>query len=254
MGATLLSPSPQQYSSGLGILNETACPLGTAWHFLPSQSAIPTATSSGTLSRCTSIDKPILDKIENLNQTYHRLRYENGTSFRVPVFLIAPPHPFVWGRFYPRKPPVSAPRFPQDQGVESKAKQTSTNPQRHGYLSDSERASQSSLVSVRLSVLGDLHLVSAERRILNSEDRRNGFTWTTPPNLSPSSLLCLLPKRNGVWMAKLGLCKSLRSADILGLLVAFVLTAFCRLRRQQRVQVTSEADSTTLRVMCLIGY
>lgn len=69
-------------------------------------------------------------------ETYHRLRYENGTSFRVPVFLIAPPHPFVWGRFYPRKPPVSAPRFPQDQGVESKAKQTSTNPQRHGYLSE----------------------------------------------------------------------------------------------------------------------
>lgn len=49
-------------------------------------------------------------------------------------FTIAAPHPSIWGRFYPRKPPVSAPRFPQDQGVESKAKQTSTNPQRYGYL------------------------------------------------------------------------------------------------------------------------
>ncbi|KAH0238486.1 hypothetical protein KCV06_g310, partial [Aureobasidium melanogenum] len=179
-----------------------------------------------------------VDKIENLNpEQQAKTRTERTEKDNIMTCL-------------KKQRPIIACGTRMDQGVESKAKQTSTNPQRHG----SERASQSSLVSVRLSVLGDLHLVSAERRILNSEDRRNGFTWTTPPNLSPSSLLCLLPKRNGVWMAKLGLCKSLRSADILGLLVAFVLTAFCRLRRQQRVQVTSEADSTTLRVMCLIGY
>jgi hypothetical protein len=70
------------------------------------------------------------------------LRYRDGTWFAVPISSTSmypypdcrPRCPGVWGRFYPPKPPAPTPRFPQDDGAESKAKQTSTNPKRRRYV------------------------------------------------------------------------------------------------------------------------